>query len=112
MAVYYATKSYVLSFSRAIRRELNGTGVSVTVLCPGATSTEFEITAKAQNTRLFHWLKPMEARDVAHAGFQGMLRSDGVVVPGWLNKFIALSTELLPSAITLEINRFLLHERS
>jgi hypothetical protein len=49
---------------------------------------------------------------VARAGFQGMLRGDGVVVPGWLNKLIALSTELLPSAITLEINRFLLHERS
>jgi short-subunit dehydrogenase len=112
MAVYYATKSYVLSFSRGIRRELRGTGVSVTVLCPGATSTEFEATARAQNTRLFHWLKPMEARDVARAGFEGMLRGSGVVVPGWLNKFIALSTELLPSAITLEINRFLLHERS
>jgi short-subunit dehydrogenase len=54
----------------------------------------------------------MEARDVARAGFEGMLRGSGVVVPGWLNKFIALSTELLPSAITLEINRFLLHERS
>ena len=112
MAVYYATKSYVLSFSRAIRRELRGTGVSVTVLCPGATSTEFEATAKAQNTRLFHWLKPMEARDVARAGFEGMQRGSGVVVPGWLNKFIALSTELLPSSVTLEINRFLLDERS
>lgn len=111
MAVYYATKSYVLSFSRGIRRELRGTGVSVTVLCPGATNTEFEATAKAQNTRLFHWLKPMEARDVARAGFQGMLRSDGVVVPGWLNKFVAISAGILPSAVTLEINRFLLDER-
>jgi short-subunit dehydrogenase len=81
-------------------------------LCPGATSTEFEATAKAQNTRLFHWLKPMEAREVARAGFEGMQRGSGVVVPGGLNKLIALSTELLPSALTLEINRFLLHERS
>jgi hypothetical protein len=48
---------------------------------------------------------------VARAGFEGMQRGSGVVVPGWLNKFIVISTELLPSAVTLEINRFLLHER-
>jgi short-subunit dehydrogenase len=109
--VYYATKCYVLSFSRGIRRELCGTGVSVTALCPGATSTEFEATAKAQNTRLFHWLKPMEARDVARAGFQGMQRGCGTVVPGLLNKLLAFSPRFWPSDIVLEINRFLLAER-
>jgi uncharacterized protein len=111
MAVYYASKSYVLSFSRAIRRELRGTGVSVTALCPGPTSTEFEATAGAQNTRLFHWLKPMEARPVAHAGFQGMLRGCGVVVPGLLNKLLAIGPRFGPAAVVLEINRFLLSER-
>lgn len=112
MAVYYATKSYVLSFSRGIRRELQGTGVSVTVLCPGATRTEFEETAKAQRTRLFQWTKPMGASVVARAGYQGMQRGCGVVVPGLLNKFLALSPGLGPSVIALEINRFLLSERS
>lgn len=112
MAVYYATKSYVLSFSRAIRRELQGTGVSVTALCPGATRTEFEATANAQNTRLFRWTKPMDARTVAHAGYEGMLRGKAVVVPGLMNKLMALSPRFGPAAVALEINRFLLSNRT
>jgi len=111
MAVYYASKSYVLSFSRGLRRELRGTGVSVTALCPGPTQTGFEEAARAQNTRLFHWTKPMEARVVALAGYQGLQRGRGVVVPGLLNKFLAISPRFSPSAIALEINRFLLAQR-
>ena len=111
MSVYYASKSYVLSFSRGIRCELRGTGVSVTALCPGATRTEFEATAKAQRTRLFQWAKPMEASVVALAGYQGMQRGCGVVVPGLLNKLLAISPGFSPSALALEINRFLLSER-
>jgi short-subunit dehydrogenase len=111
MAVYYATKSYVLSFSRSICRELRGTGVSVTALCPGATRTEFEETAKAQNTWMFHWKKPMEARDVARAAYDGMQRGRSVVVPGLLNKLMAYSPGLGPSAIALEINKLLLSKR-
>jgi short-subunit dehydrogenase len=111
MSVYYATKSYVLSFSRGIRRELYGTGVSVTALCPGATRTEFAETAKAQQTRLFNWRQPMDARIVARAGYQGMHRGCGVVVPGLLNKFLAISAGLFPPALALDINRFLLSER-
>ncbi len=112
MAVYYATKSYVLSFSRGIRRELRGTGVSVTALCPGATRTGFEETAKLQRTRMFHWMMPMEASAVARAGYQGMHRGSGVVVPGMLNKLVAVSPGLGPAVIALEINRFLLSKRS
>lgn len=110
MAVYYASKTYVLSFSRAIRRELRGSGVSVTALCPGATRTRFEETAQAQNTRLFHWTIPMAARDVARAGYRGMQRGSAVVVPGWLNKVLAL-VWVLPVALGLELNRFLLSAR-
>jgi short-subunit dehydrogenase len=111
MSVYYASKSYVLSFSRGIRRELRGTGVSVTALCPGPTRTGFEEAAKAQNTLLFHWTKPMEASAVARAGYRGMQRGCGVVVPGLLNKLLAISPGFSPSAIALEINRLLLSER-
>ncbi|HLP98848.1 MAG TPA: SDR family oxidoreductase [Sideroxyarcus sp.] len=107
MAVYYASKSYVLSFSRSLRRELRGTGVSVTALCPGATSTEFEQTAGAQDTRLFHWSKPMTAREVARAGYRGMQLKRGIVVPGWMNRLLSM-TWLAPDALSLEINRFLL----
>ena len=112
MAVYYASKSYVLSFSRSIRRELRGTGVSVTALCPGATSTGFEKTAHAQDTWMFHWRKPMEARDVARGAYEGMRRGKSVVVPGLLNKLMAYSPGLGPPAIALEINRLLLSKRS
>jgi hypothetical protein len=111
MAVYYASKSYVLAFSRAIRRELRGSGVTVTALCPGPTRTEFEETAKAQKTLLFRWSKPMEARDVALAGYEGMQRGKSVVVPGLLNKLLAVSPRFGPAAVALEINRFLLAER-
>lgn len=111
MAVYYASKSYVLSFSRAIRSELRTSGVTVTVLCPGSTKTGFEAAAGAQQTRLFHWSKPMEAREVAEAGFRGMQRGRAVVVPGLLNKLLAFSPRLAPSGIALGINRFLLAKR-
>lgn len=111
MAVYYATKSYVLSFSRAIRRELHGTGVSVTTLCPGPTRTGFEEAANAEKIRLFHWRRPMEARVVAQAAYEGMQRRCAVVIPGLLNKLMAIGGALPPSAIALEINRYLLSER-
>ncbi len=108
MAVYYASKSYVLSFSRSIRSELHGSGVSVTALCPGATATEFEQTAGAKGTRMFSWTKPMDARAVAHAAYFGMLAGSEVVVPGWLNRLMAVSPRLGPAAASLAVNRWLL----
>lgn len=110
MAVYYASKSYVLSFSRAVRRELKGCGVNVTVLCPGATATEFEATANAQQTRLFHWTQPMSAGEVARQGYRGMQHGCAVVVPGWKNKLLAMSW-MVPDWLSLEINRYLLSSR-
>jgi short-subunit dehydrogenase len=61
---------------------------------------------------MFRWRKPMEARDVARAGYDGMQRGKSVVVPGWLNKLMAYSPGLGPPAIALEINRLLLSKRS
>jgi short-subunit dehydrogenase len=110
MAVYYASKSYVLSFSRALNRELRGSGVTVTALCPGATRTGFEAAAGAEQTRLFQWTTPMEAREVAEAGYRGLMRGSPVVVPGWLNKLLSM-TWLSPDFVSLEINRFLLGKR-
>ena len=111
MSVYYASKSYVLSFSRSIRRELSGTGVSVTTLCPGATQTEFEETANAQGTRLFNLAKPMDAKAVAIAGYRGLVRGCGVVIPGLMNKVLAYSVKISPTALALEVNRFLLNKK-
>ncbi len=108
MAVYYATKSFVLSLTRGIRRELARSAVTVTALCPGPTRTEFESTADANKTRLFKILKPMDVKDVAEIGYRGMQAGKGVVVPGILNKLLSFGGMFSPPSVSIEINRFLL----
>ncbi len=108
MAAYYASKAYVLSFSRGLASELRGSGVSVTVLSPGPTRTRFERTAGASETLLYRVLPKMSAAAVARAGYLGMVRRSGVVVPGLLAKLLAFAGELPPRRIALEVNRLLL----
>ena len=109
MAAYYATKSYVLSLTRALAVELRGSGVTVTALCPGPTHTEFEGHAPGmQDTPLFRWVPVMSAREVAEAGYRGMHNGSAAVIPGFINKLLALGGELPPRRIALEVNRFLL----
>lgn len=81
-AVYYATKAYVTSFSNAIAVELEGTGVTVTALLPGATETEFARVADMDKTPLFANNKNASATDVASAGYDGMLRGEMDVLAG------------------------------
>lgn len=108
MAAYYATKSYVLSFSKGLARELNGTGVSVTALCPGPTRTSFEERSGADQSVLYKRLPTMTAEAVARAGYRGMKRQSKVVIPGFMTKILALAGELPPRRIALEVNRLLL----
>ncbi len=108
MAAYYATKSYVLSLSKGLARELSGTGVSVTALCPGPTQTSFEERSGATGTALYKWVPAMPAKAVALAGYRGMKRRSSVVIPGLMAKVLALAGELPPRRIALEVNRFLL----
>jgi short-subunit dehydrogenase len=107
--VYDATKSFVLWFSKAVARELSGSGVTVTVLCPGPTKTSFETTAGATDTVLYKW---MPAAAVARARYRGMMRGSGVVIPGVLAKVLAFAGELPPRRIALELNRLLLNSLS
>src|SRR3954447_6416423 len=74
MAVYYATKAYVLSFSEAIADELRDSGVTVTALCPGPTETGFAAVAGMDQTRLFTLMKPMTSAEVAKKGYEAMKR--------------------------------------
>jgi short-subunit dehydrogenase len=96
MAVYYATKAYVLSFSEALASELAGTGVTVTCLCPGPTRTEFQERAGMSNMWLLSQPMMASSADVAKAGYRGMKRGKRVVIPGLLNKVLAFSVRLAP----------------
>ena len=96
MAVYYASKAYVLSFSEAIGNELSGTGITVTALCPGPTRTGFAATAGLLGSNLFNGPNVMGVEPVAEAGYRGMMRGRAVVVPGMANKLIVQSTRISP----------------
>jgi uncharacterized protein len=106
MAGYYASKAFVLSLSVALAEELRGTGVTVTALCPGATESEFAGRAGSAHSRLFR-RGVMEARPVAHAGVEGMLRGKAIVVPGLANRVVAGSSGLGPRWLVARIARFL-----
>jgi uncharacterized protein len=107
-AVYYATKAYVLSFSRGVSRELRGSGVHVTALCPGPTATKFAERAGATATAAYRWLPAPSAAAVARAGYQGMMRGATVVIPGIIAKLMVFAGWLSPSRLALEVNRLLL----
>ncbi len=104
MAVYYAAKAFVLSFTQAIAEELRGTGVTATTFCPGATATGFASRAGAENTRLFR-IGTAKADAVARAGYRGMLAGKDLVVPGLMNKATALSAKVTPRRLLVWISR-------
>jgi hypothetical protein len=95
MAVYYATKAYVLHFSEGLSEEVAESGVTVTALCPGPTETNFEARAGVGDTALFD-RGTMDARTVARAGYRGMKRGEAVVVPGLRNRLTTLLVRLIP----------------
>ena len=105
MAIYYATKAYVLSFSEAIRNELKGSGVSVTVLCPGPTRTGFAAAAGISSSNLFNTPGVMDAAPVAEAGYRGCMRGKTIVIPGMLNKLLVFSIRLCPRWMVAMITR-------
>jgi uncharacterized protein len=103
MAVYYASKAYVLSFSEALSVELAGTGVTSTVLCPGPTRTEFSAKADMDTTRLFHVAHVMTAEEVARAGYRAMLAGKPSVVTGAMNRVMATATRFIPRGVSARI---------
>jgi short-subunit dehydrogenase len=106
MAVYYATKAYVISFSLALAEELRQSGVTVTVLCPGATRTEFQERAGIDlHVRLFRGPWVADAASVARAGYRGMLRGKRLVVPGVFNKIMVAATRLASRALLAKVAR-------
>jgi len=108
MAMYFATKAYVLSFSNALSNELKGTGVTVTALCPGATETGFQSAAGATGSRIFETRKLPTGADVARYGYKVMKKGKQVAVHGLLNKVLAQSNRLAPRRLTTAITRVLI----
>jgi uncharacterized protein len=96
MAVYYASKAYVLSFSEALAEELRGSGVTVTALCPGATESGFQARAAMQASRLVKGKRLMDAARVAQAGYDGFRRGRAVVIPGFQNRLLVQSVRFTP----------------
>jgi short-subunit dehydrogenase len=93
MAVYYASKAFVFSFTYALAAELEESGVSATALCPGLTRSEF---IERANLREHGRWPMMDPRAVALAGYRGMLRRKRVVVPGWYNRITSMISPCLP----------------
>ncbi|MBI4044189.1 MAG: SDR family oxidoreductase [Candidatus Diapherotrites archaeon] len=96
MAVYYASKAFVLSFSEALRNELGDSGISVTALCPGPTESGFQERADIKTMRLVRGKRLMSPAVVAAAGFDGLMKNKSVVIPGLRNFVMAYAVRVLP----------------
>jgi len=111
-AVYSATKAYVLSFGESLSNELEGTGVTLTTLCPGATKTEFSKVAGFEEES-DQYINFAEARDVAEFGYEAMIKGKGVVVQGATNKFITgFVSKFIPRGMVAKVARNMMDDRS
>jgi uncharacterized protein len=104
MAVYYATKAYVLHFSEALANELHGTGVTVTCLCPGPTATEFQKRANLEGIRLTKF-GTMDAHTVAEDGYRALMAGKPVVISGFKNWLVAQSVRFAPRRMVTAVAR-------
>ena len=111
MAVYYATKAYVLSFSEAINNEVKNSRVTVTTLCPGATQSGFQEAASLQESRLVKGRKLPTSKEVAEYGYNAMLKGKSVAIHGIVNYLLANSVRFFPRSAVVKITRFIQDKR-
>lgn len=109
MAVYYATKAYVLSFSEALVEELSGSSITVTTLCPGPTKTNFGAVANVEGTKMFS--KAMPADAVAKEGYKALMNGKRVIVTGGMNKAGALGAKFMPRSLSAKIAKYVAGEK-
>ncbi|MBT2690961.1 SDR family oxidoreductase [Bacillus sp. ISL-47] len=109
MAVYYATKAYVLSFSEALVEELSDYAITVTTLCPGATKTNFGSVASVEGTKMFS--RSMPADVVAKLGYEGLMSGKRVLITGGINKIGALSAKFLPRSVAAKVAKYVAGEK-
>jgi uncharacterized protein len=109
MAVYYATKAYVLSFSEALVEELSDSSVTVTTLCPGPTKTNFGSVANVEGTKMFSQAMPSDR--VAKSGYQALMSGKRVIVTGGFNKAGALGAKFMPRSLAAKIAKYVAGEK-
>jgi uncharacterized protein len=105
MAVYYATKAYVVSFSEALHNEVKDKRVTVTTLCPGATRTEFQSRAGLNASKLFSGRNVMDAATVASGGYRAMKAGRSLTISGTVNSLMAMSVRLVPRQFAASMAR-------
>ena len=105
LAVYHATKAFILSFTEAIATELKDTGVSVTALCPGATDTDFFPKAEMMDTKIFQKGKVMAPQEVAEGGYAALMKGDRVYVAGAANKALVFSRRFMSESAQARMNQ-------
>lgn len=103
MAIYYASKAYVLHFTEAIAQEIEGTKVTVTAFCPGATNTEFQESSKMKKTKLVSIIDLEDVRPVAEYGYKAMMDGKKIAIPGILHKISSKAYRFLPRNIITNI---------
>jgi short-subunit dehydrogenase len=106
LAVYYATKAYVLSFSEALANELRPSGVSVTCFCPGATHTDFARRAGVEKSRLFKKVGGMSSEKVALDGYRAVMEGRTLAISGVHNWLVAQSTRFAPRKMITAVSRW------
>jgi uncharacterized protein len=111
MALYYASKAYVRSFSDALYAELSGTGVMVTAVNPGPVRTDFFRRANAHETLLSKFVSRLDAPDVARAGWRAFKAGRREVMPGLLNRVLATGMMIMPRSVVLWLSEFLLRRK-
>ena len=108
-SVYFASKAFVLSFSEALSNELETSGVSVTVLCPGATSTEFDTAAGSDWGEAYRKKIPT-AQAVAQFGYKALMAEKRLAIYGWTNRLIVILLRFIPRHFILKSARYWLSE--
>jgi short-subunit dehydrogenase len=103
MAVYYATKAYVLSFTEALHSELAPRGIKVSVLCPGPVPTEFAARAGISDRSMAPGLLTKSAEYVAEAGYRGLMEGDRTIVPGFINNLVTILIRIFPRRLLLKV---------
>ena len=105
MAVYYATKAYVLSFSEAVDNEVSGKGVTVTTLCHGPTESGFQSASAMEESNLVKGKKLPTAKEVAEYGYSSMMKGKTVAIHGMMNWIMANSVRFTPRALVVKLTR-------